>query len=87
MVLGLGLATVVPDNGVTAMRVADAVGVRLAGLLIDAGPVDGHDVGYVDDAVDGGVVSLRSRVGVTRDRAGDPAGCPARSPRRCLINI
>ncbi|MEU4347866.1 discoidin domain-containing protein [Streptomyces sp. NPDC023838] len=40
VVLGLGLATVVPDNGVTAMRVADVDGVRLAGLLIDAGPVD-----------------------------------------------
>lgn len=40
VVLGLGLATIVPDNGVTAMRVADVDGVRLAGLLIDAGPVN-----------------------------------------------
>ncbi|MGW4892502.1 discoidin domain-containing protein [Kitasatospora sp. NPDC004240] len=40
IVLGLGLATVVPDNGVTAMRVGDVDGVRLAGFLIDAGQVN-----------------------------------------------
>ncbi|WP_443060014.1 RICIN domain-containing protein [Streptomyces sp. NBC_00485] len=37
VVLGLGLATLVPDNGVTALTVADVDGVQLAGLLIDAG--------------------------------------------------
>ncbi|MCX5215004.1 RICIN domain-containing protein [Kitasatospora sp. NBC_00240] len=37
VVLGLGLATLVPDNGVTALSVADVDGVKLAGLLIDAG--------------------------------------------------
>ncbi|MGV9850830.1 coagulation factor 5/8 type domain-containing protein [Streptomyces sp. NPDC003442] len=37
VVLGLGLATLVPDNGVSAMKVADVDGVKLAGLLIDAG--------------------------------------------------
>ncbi|MEV6076661.1 discoidin domain-containing protein [Streptomyces sp. NPDC052069] len=40
VVLGLGLATVIPDNGVTAMKVADVDGVKLAGFLIDAGPVN-----------------------------------------------
>ncbi|MFD9125240.1 RICIN domain-containing protein [Kitasatospora sp. NPDC059571] len=40
VVLGLGLATLVPDNGVTAVNVADVDGVKLAGLLIDAGPVN-----------------------------------------------
>ncbi|GAA0690768.1 discoidin domain-containing protein [Kitasatospora atroaurantiaca] len=40
VVLGLGLATIVPDNGVTAMTVADVDGVRLAGFLIDAGAVN-----------------------------------------------
>ncbi|MET8110946.1 discoidin domain-containing protein [Streptomyces prasinus] len=40
IVLGLGLATIIPDHGVTAMRVADVDGVRLAGFLIDAGPVN-----------------------------------------------
>ncbi|WP_328868972.1 discoidin domain-containing protein [Streptomyces sp. NBC_00287] len=40
IVLGLGLATIIPDNGVTAMRVGDVDGVRLAGFLIDAGTVN-----------------------------------------------
>ncbi|WP_446667496.1 RICIN domain-containing protein [Kitasatospora phosalacinea] len=40
VVLGLGLATLVPDNGVTAVNVADVDGVKLAGLLIDAGTVN-----------------------------------------------
>ncbi|WP_328966975.1 discoidin domain-containing protein [Streptomyces sp. NBC_00239] len=40
VVLGLGLATIVPDNGVTAMKVADVDGVRLAGFLVDAGAVN-----------------------------------------------
>ncbi|NBH01699.1 coagulation factor 5/8 type domain-containing protein [Amycolatopsis sp. SID8362] len=37
VVLGLGIATLVPDNGITAMTVDDVDGVKLAGLLIDAG--------------------------------------------------
>jgi hypothetical protein len=37
VVLGIGYATIVPDNGVTAMQVADVDGVRIKGLLFDAG--------------------------------------------------
>ncbi|MFD7433743.1 coagulation factor 5/8 type domain-containing protein [Streptomyces sp. NPDC059861] len=40
VVLGLGYATIIPDNGVTAVKVADVDGVRLAGFLVDAGPVN-----------------------------------------------
>ncbi|QES40030.1 coagulation factor 5/8 type domain-containing protein [Streptomyces venezuelae] len=40
VVLGLGYATLVPDGGASAMKVADVDGVRLAGFLIDAGPVN-----------------------------------------------
>jgi hypothetical protein len=40
VVLGLGLATFVPDNGVVAMTVADVAGVKVAGLLFDAGPTN-----------------------------------------------
>ncbi|MDT0411171.1 MULTISPECIES: discoidin domain-containing protein [Streptomyces] len=40
VVLGLGYATLIPDNGVTAMKVADVDGVKLAGLLLDAGAVN-----------------------------------------------
>jgi hypothetical protein len=42
VVLGLGLATLIPDNGVTAMTVADVDGVKIAGILIDAGPTNSN---------------------------------------------
>lgn len=37
VVLGMGLATFVPDGGITAVTTADVDGIELAGLLIDAG--------------------------------------------------
>ncbi len=40
VVLGLGFPTLVANNGVTTMSVADVVGVKLSGLLFDAGPVN-----------------------------------------------
>jgi hypothetical protein len=39
VVLGLGFPTLVPSNGDAAMTVADVRGVKLSGLLFDAGPV------------------------------------------------
>jgi hypothetical protein len=39
VVLGLGFPTLVPDNGHIAMSIADVPGVKLAGLMFDAGPV------------------------------------------------
>jgi Pectate lyase superfamily protein len=39
VVMGLGLATLVPQRGVIAMAVADVRGVNLSGLVFDAGPV------------------------------------------------
>ena len=40
VVLGLGFSTLVPGDGVVAMTVADVPGVKLAGLMFDAGPVN-----------------------------------------------
>jgi hypothetical protein len=37
VVLGLGIATLTPDNGVVPMTVADVGGVKIGGLLFDAG--------------------------------------------------
>jgi hypothetical protein len=37
VVLGMGMATLVNNNGVVAMQVADVDGVKIAGLLFDAG--------------------------------------------------
>ncbi|GGQ00588.1 hypothetical protein GCM10010215_27790 [Streptomyces virginiae] len=60
VVLGLGLATIVPNNGVTAMKVGDVDGVRLAGFLIDAGPVNSPSLLEIGPA------------GTTTDHAADP---------------
>ncbi|HEY2027512.1 MAG TPA: coagulation factor 5/8 type domain-containing protein [Gemmatimonadaceae bacterium] len=40
VVLGLGLATLIADGGVRAIAVDDVDGVSLAGLLIEAGPIN-----------------------------------------------
>ncbi|MGC1829163.1 MAG: malectin domain-containing carbohydrate-binding protein [Candidatus Acidiferrales bacterium] len=40
VVLGLGYPTLVPQTGTAAITVADVDGVQIAGLLIDAGPVN-----------------------------------------------
>ena len=40
VVLGLGFPTLVPDHGVVTMSVADVPGVKLSGLLFDAGSVN-----------------------------------------------
>ncbi|MBN1411102.1 MAG: discoidin domain-containing protein, partial [Spirochaetales bacterium] len=37
IVLGIGYATIIPANGNIAVRIADVDGVRLAGVLLDAG--------------------------------------------------
>jgi hypothetical protein len=61
IVLGLGLATLLPVNGTAAMEIADVGGVRIAGILFDAGtkasPVllqvgtGGASVGHADNPV------------------------------------
>ena len=40
VVLGLGYATLVPQSGKAAVEVGDVSGVQIAGLIIDAGPVN-----------------------------------------------
>jgi hypothetical protein len=40
VVLGLGFPTFVPDHGNVAMRVYNVAGVKLAGMIFDAGPVN-----------------------------------------------
>jgi hypothetical protein len=39
VVLGIGFPTLMPDNGVVAMYITDVDGVKLAGVLFDAGAV------------------------------------------------
>ena len=40
LVLGLGFPTLVPSDGAVTMEIADVTGVKLAGLLFDAGPAN-----------------------------------------------
>jgi hypothetical protein len=40
VVLGLGFPTLVPQSGTAAMEVANTPGVKLSGMIVDAGPVD-----------------------------------------------
>jgi hypothetical protein len=40
VVLGLGFATLIPQNGTPAMVVANVPGTKLSGLIFDAGPVN-----------------------------------------------
>ncbi len=43
-ILGIGYPTLVPDNGVNAMQVSDVDGVRLKGLLFDAGTTNSQSL-------------------------------------------
>nr|WP_202454706.1 coagulation factor 5/8 type domain-containing protein [Streptomyces sp. SID8367] len=55
VVLGLGYATLIPDGGATAVRVADVDGVRLAGFLVDAGTANSDtllEIGPSDASAD-----------------------------------
>ncbi len=79
VVLGLGLATIIPDNGVTAMKVADVDGVKLAGFLIDACPVNSPtllEVGPQGASADHWRTRPRSRT----CSCGSAARVPARRP-------
>jgi hypothetical protein len=42
VVLGVGMATLIPDNGVNGMTVSDVDGVKIAGLLFDAGTTNSN---------------------------------------------
>ncbi|MCO6003467.1 RICIN domain-containing protein [Actinoallomurus purpureus] len=50
VVLGLGLATFVPDNGVTAITTADVDGIDVSGLMISAGTTNSETLMQVGPA-------------------------------------
>lgn len=60
VVLGIGMASLTPDNGTAAIEVADVAGVKIAGITVDAG-------------VDNSEVLVRiGPAGATASDAGDP---------------
>jgi predicted chitinase len=71
VVLGLGLATLEADNGVIAMSTADVGGIRIAGLLFDAGTSNspallqiGPSGSVADNSADPSILSdIYSRIG------------------------
>ncbi len=66
IVLGLGMTTLVPQNGVVAMTVADVPGVDIAGLIFDAGPVNSPVLLQVG--------SRNGNNGKAHDSSDDPTG-------------
>jgi hypothetical protein len=44
VILGLGMATLTPDNGTPALTIADVDGVSVSGILFDAGPVQSSSI-------------------------------------------
>ncbi|SEM53049.1 ricin-type beta-trefoil lectin domain protein, partial [Streptacidiphilus jiangxiensis] len=60
VVLGLGLATLVANNGVTAISTDDVGGVRIAGLIVDAGPTNSPSLVQIGPA------------GASADHSADP---------------
>ena len=44
IVLGLGFPTLVPQGGIEAMRVGNVAGVKLSGMIVDAGPQNSKDL-------------------------------------------
>lgn len=55
VILGLGIATLIPDNGNCAITVADVDGVKLSGILFDAGTKDSNsllEVGLAGSSAD-----------------------------------
>ncbi len=53
IVLGLGFATLIPQNGTAAIKVADVPGVQIAGLIIDAGPVNSQVLLEIGEKIKG----------------------------------
>ena len=50
VLLGLGMATIIPENGVVGLKTVDVSGIKVAGLLFDQGTTKSHAVIELGDA-------------------------------------
>ena len=86
VVLGIGFPTLVPADGIAAMRVASVPGVRLSGMIFDAGPVNSPVL-----------LQVGGRVGAGQPDPADPTvvqdlffriggGAPGRATTSLLVN-
>ncbi len=55
VVLGLGFATLIPQNGTAAITVGDVAGVQIAGIIVDAGPVNSPVLLKIGETIQGKV--------------------------------
>jgi hypothetical protein len=78
VVLGLGFPTLVPEEGIVSMQVAGVPGVKLAGLLFDAGPESSPALLRVgggsseEDQGDGSSSSRTTANSIRANEAADP---------------
>ncbi|WP_433983549.1 hypothetical protein RBB78_20960 [Tunturiibacter empetritectus] len=72
VVLGLGFATLVPQTGRPALTVTDVDGVRIAGLIVDAGPINSDALVQLGSSR---LRSLDNRFGINlfRDHSSNPS--------------
>jgi hypothetical protein len=72
IVLGLGFATLVPQTGRPAITVTDVDGVRIAGLIVDAGPINSDALVQLGSSR---LRSLDNRFGINlfRDHSSNPS--------------
>jgi hypothetical protein len=68
VLLGLGFASLIPTRGNSVIKVGDVPGVKLAGLLIDAGPVKSRNLVEVGNRLDDDVsAAVRSHLSDPND--------------------
>ena len=63
VVLGLGFPTLIPSRGIVSMRVASVAGVKLSGMIFDAGSVNSPVLLQVGDCGGPGSRLRRARPG------------------------
>jgi len=88
VVLGLGFPTLVPQNGTAALRVGDVPGVKLSGMIFDAGPktspvllqLGGPRAARSGRADDPSLVHSSSRTRCPTTRPARRPGCRRRPP-------
>jgi hypothetical protein len=71
VVLGLGFTTLIPERGNASMQTANVPGVKLSGIIFDAGPVNSPALLEVGASCDRGGDAFYRR------RRGGPRGCQA----------
>jgi hypothetical protein len=86
VLLGLGLATLVPLNGNAAVEVASVPGVRIAGLLFQAGPVESRALISVGTTSAGGDADNPILLADVYARVGGPGEDPVASKVMMEVN-